>query len=639
MLKQLKLYYVLISLPYFLMLGGAVVFWGAISSTLDSNPHPQINYTIFVIVLGGGLIILINARRLVREARALVEFAKAVHANTDATTLKDLANSYICDVACLLQIMASSGDRAISHQEQAAIEHELANVHSCLNRRNALPQYLTGLLVGMGLLGTFIGLLATLGDIGALIGSFADLDMSTADPIVVFSNMIERMKAPMASMAIAFSASMFGLLGSIILGLMMVGIRRLQGDIFSLLSSETARHIEIALSFESISFRDPEAIGMAGETGEFTAKILLRIEERMAEAARLRQRSLTTEIDDFKVQRADMLQVLAEQTEASNSFRGGLQQLGSQLGAIFTSMEQRNSEVSSQISELTVSLAGDAKETHKLLADQVDEQKRLLDTLGSYNIDERLAESTRAQQRALNAIIEDFNNQREEMLQTLAVQNEASKNFRGELQQLGGQLGTIFNSMEKGNSEISGQLSELTVHMGADAKESHRLLNVTSSNVRSDLQQIGNQLGERLGDMMSSTEQGAEAICGQVSELQTQLVTDSDKSQQQLDRLFSATGQGAESICSQIVELAGRLADGSKESHQRLDSAGHNVRAELQLLGKQLGTIFSSMEKGGGELASQISELMHHSSSDAKESHELLAKLLSAYTAQQLSES
>jgi hypothetical protein len=638
MLKQLKLYYVLISIPYALMLGGAVVFLGAINSTLESNPHPQINYTIFFITLGGGLIILFNSRRFVREARALVEFSKAVKANTDLTTLKDLTKSFTCDVACLLQILAYTGDRAISHQEQASIEHELANVVSRLNRRNALPQYLIGLLVGMGLLGTFIGLLATLGDIGALIGSFADLDMSNSDPIVVFGAMIERMKAPMASMAIAFSASLFGLLGSIILGLMMVGIRRLQSDIFSLLSAETAHHIETALSFESVSFRDPEAIGMAGETGEFTAKILLRIEERLAETGRLRQRSLSAEIDDFKTQRGEMLQVLIEQTESSNSFRGELQQLGSQLGTIFNGMEQRNSEISSQISDLTVSLSGDAKETHKLLATQVDEQKRLLDTLGSYNIDERLAESARAQQRALNSVIEDFKHQREEMLQTLADQTEASNNFRGELQQLGGQLGTIFNSMEKGNNEISGQLSELTVHMGADAKESHRLLNVTSSNVRGELQQLGNQLGERLGSLTSSTEQGTGAICSQVSELQTQLVADNEKSQQQLDTLSNAAEQGAESICNRIAELMGQLTEGTEASGQLLDSAGHTVRGELQLLGKQLGTIFQVMEQGSGELASQISELMHHRSSDAKESHELLARLLSAYTTEQLSE-
>ena len=167
-----------------------------------------------------------------------------------------MANSYTVDISCLLQMVAASSGRSISHQEQVAIEHELTNARNRLNRRNALPQYLTGLLVGMGLLGTFIGLLATLTDIPVLISSFAELDMSTASPLVVFRTMIERMKAPMQSMSIAFSASMFGLLGSIILGLMMVGIRRLQGDIFSLLGSEIARHIETALSYGSAYFRE-----------------------------------------------------------------------------------------------------------------------------------------------------------------------------------------------------------------------------------------------------------------------------------------------------------------------------------------------------------------------------------------------
>src|SRR6266567_1395960 len=95
-------------------------------------------------------------------------------------------------------------------------------------------------------------LLSSLTDISALISSFADLDMGTASPLLVFRTMIERMKAPMQSMSIAFSASMFGLLGSIILGLMMLGIRRLQSDISSLLGSEVARHIEIALSYDSV---------------------------------------------------------------------------------------------------------------------------------------------------------------------------------------------------------------------------------------------------------------------------------------------------------------------------------------------------------------------------------------------------
>lgn len=564
MLKQLKIYYIFVSMPFIAVLLGSVIFYGAIKSTIDTNPHPQINFIIFFIILSGGALILFNARRLMREAKALTEFAGAIHAKTDLTTLQEMADKYDCDIACLLQMIATSGDRSISHQEQAALEHELANVNSTLNRRNSLPQYLTGLLVGMGLLGTFIGLLATLGDITALISSFADLDMSKADPIAVFRNMIEKMKAPMSSMAIAFSASMFGLLGSIILGLMMVGIRRLQGDVFSVLSSETARHIEMALSFESISFGGGNI--STGDGGGLTSKILLRIEERLAESARSRQRALSSEIEDFKKQRADMLRALTEQTEANNNFRSELQQLTGQLGSVFNSMEKGNGEISTQLSELTVNLAGDAKETHKLLAIQVDEQKGLKvaldsyknepdnkvsselqklgvqfagifdsmekdkgeiatklaeltanmsgdakethellamqvdeqkglkETLDSYKIEERLAEAVRLQQRALSSEIDDFKKQRDDMLSALTGQTEASNNFRGELQQLGIQLADIFNTLEKGNDEISAQLTELTVHSSADAKELHVILNNASNNVRSELQQLGSQL-------------------------------------------------------------------------------------------------------------------------------------------------
>jgi hypothetical protein len=128
--------------------------------------------------------------------------------------------------------------------------------------------------------------------------------------------MIERMKAPMQSMGIAFSASMFGLLGSIILGLMMVGIRRLQGDIFSLLGSEIARHIEIALAHEELHVGNERKNGAVNSRDE--SRILTRIEERLAEAVRFQQRILASEIEDFQKQRAEMLRTLTEQNEASN---------------------------------------------------------------------------------------------------------------------------------------------------------------------------------------------------------------------------------------------------------------------------------------------------------------------------------
>jgi hypothetical protein len=121
-------------------------------------------------------------------------------------------------------------------------------------------------------------------------------------------------------------------------------------------------------------------------------------------------------------------------------------------------------------------MADDARETRNLLTMQVDEQKVLRETLDSYNIEERLAEAARLQQRTLSSGIDDFQKQRADMLRTLTEQTEASNNFRSELQQLGRQLDTIFNIMEKGNGDVCTQIAELMIHMTADARESHKLL-------------------------------------------------------------------------------------------------------------------------------------------------------------------
>ncbi|HEY6874650.1 MAG TPA: hypothetical protein VI298_18170 [Geobacteraceae bacterium] len=474
MFRQLKLYYFFVTLPFALLLGGAVFFFHAIKGTIDRNPHPQINYVIFTIILVGGILIIFNVHRLVREARTLLDFSQAVKAKTDLAILQKMANGYTVEISNLLQLVAASAGRSISHQEQVAIEHELSNARTRLGRRNALPQYLSGLLVGMGLLGTFIGLLSTLSDISTLISSFADLDMNKVAPIQVFRVMIERMKAPMQSMSIAFSASMFGLLGSIILGLMMVGIRRLQGDIVSLLSSEISRHIETALSHESAASESSGEVASAHAGDGY--KVLVRIEQRLSEAARLQQQTLSAEIGDFREQRADMLRTISELTEATHNFRSELQQLGGQLGSVFGAFERGNGEISSQLSELTVQLVGGARESHKLLAMQVDEQKRLRDTLDSCKVEERLAEAARLQQRRLSTEIEEFQNQRADMLRTLTDQTEASNKFRRELQEVGRQLSAVSISMNKGNDEIRTQISELMIHMAADAKELQNLL-------------------------------------------------------------------------------------------------------------------------------------------------------------------
>lgn len=420
MYKRLKIYYLYTALPFILLLIAAALYRTAIVKTITSNPHPQINYLIFAITLLGGVLILISIKKLMTEAKHLSDFTEAQRAGAEQEQLQEMALNCDADIAYVLRMVAASSGRSITHQEQIALENELHKAATRLNSRNALPQFLGGLLVGLGLLGTFIGLLATLDDIAILISSFGSLDMKTADPIQVFSQMVNRMEAPMHSMGIAFSASMYGLLGSIIIGFMMVSVRRCMGDIMSILGSEVAQHIEFALARDGFAYSkagiklglgkrpaeplalkdvvgaqavsavatttaEPKAAdnppsdtvqapsatyssGVSGDLFSEEVRVLRRIEERLAETSRLQERNLNSEIDDFHKQRAEMLRALAENSEASNNFRSELQRVGRQLGTMLTIMEKGNDDINEQMREIKLNMADGSTEMQRLLA-------------------------------------------------------------------------------------------------------------------------------------------------------------------------------------------------------------------------------------------------------------------------------
>jgi hypothetical protein len=416
MYKRLRVYYLYTAMPFVLLLIAAVLYHKAIIKTIVSNPHPQINYLIFAITLVGGILILMSIKKLMHEVKQLSAFTEAKRNGADQEQLQEMALNCDADIAYVLRMVAASSGRSITHQEQIALENELHKAGSRLNVSNTLPQFLSGLLVGLGLLGTFIGLLATLDDIAILISSFGSLDMKTADPIQVFSQMVQRMEAPMHSMGIAFSASMYGLLGSLVLSFMMVSVRRCMGEIISTLGSEVAQHIEFALAREGFAYSkaglklglgkrpaEPlvlkdviggfgggnfsptaansaelsEAVSMQGSAGakissgseSFTeeVRVLRRIEERMAESARIQERGLNSEIDDFHKQRSEMLRALAENSEASNNFRSELQRVGRQLGTMLNQMEKSNSDTTEQMREIKLRMADDSAEMQRLM--------------------------------------------------------------------------------------------------------------------------------------------------------------------------------------------------------------------------------------------------------------------------------
>jgi hypothetical protein len=91
----------------------------------------------------------------------------------------------------------------------------LDSVASRLDEQRETTRYLVGLLVFLGLLGTFWGLLATVSSVGNTIGA---LDTTGGENVLLFDQLKEGLAGPLSGMGIAFSSSLFGLAGSLILG-------------------------------------------------------------------------------------------------------------------------------------------------------------------------------------------------------------------------------------------------------------------------------------------------------------------------------------------------------------------------------------------------------------------------------------
>jgi hypothetical protein len=104
-----------------------------------------------------------------------------------------------------------SGRVAMSTQTMRAFLDSLA---TRLDESRDISRYLTGLLVFLGLLGTFWGLIETVGSVGTVINSLKP----GGDADSVFDALKEGLAAPLGGMGISFSSSLFGLAGSLILG-------------------------------------------------------------------------------------------------------------------------------------------------------------------------------------------------------------------------------------------------------------------------------------------------------------------------------------------------------------------------------------------------------------------------------------
>ncbi len=188
----------------FLVLVGlvAVLLYRPIYAAFLANPI--LNGIIFGVLLIGIILAIRQVIRLFPEVNWVNSFRLA-----DPGIAVDRAPVLLAPMATLLR--DRMGRMAIS---QITMRGILESIGTRLDEQRDVGRYLTGLLVFLGLLGTFWGLLETVGSIGRVIQS---LD-ATGDSGRIFDDLKTGLAAPLAGMGIAFSSSLFGLAGSLVLG-------------------------------------------------------------------------------------------------------------------------------------------------------------------------------------------------------------------------------------------------------------------------------------------------------------------------------------------------------------------------------------------------------------------------------------
>ncbi|KKB76050.1 flagellar motor protein MotA [Devosia soli] len=193
-LVKIVIFLVLVALVAAILFSQILIFFWA---------NPFINSMIFFALFIG---IFLSFRQIFR----LFPEVKWVNSLQDGNSTQVRPPVLLAPVAGILR--ERIGEAVITPASMSSI---LDSVGNRLDEAKDTSRYLTGLLVFLGLMGTFYGLLETVTSVAGVINA---LDVTSADSASLFSNLKEGLAAPLGGMGTAFSSSLFGLAGSLVLG-------------------------------------------------------------------------------------------------------------------------------------------------------------------------------------------------------------------------------------------------------------------------------------------------------------------------------------------------------------------------------------------------------------------------------------
>lgn len=224
----------------------AIILSRQISAAFTTNPG--LNGLIIGVLLVGILLAFGQIFRLFREVRWVNSFRQG------SETVEPI----------LLAPMKALLVRSTAGFSASSMRTMLDSIANRLDESRDISRYLIGLLVFLGLLGTFWGLLGTIGAIGDTIQS---LDPGTGDAASVLDALKQGLSAPLSGMGTAFSSSLFGLAGSLVLGFLDLQAGRAQNRFYTELENWLSTEADLSsdLAIASVGAGTPDDIKALSE--------------------------------------------------------------------------------------------------------------------------------------------------------------------------------------------------------------------------------------------------------------------------------------------------------------------------------------------------------------------------------------
>lgn len=265
-----------------------------------------------------GLILLVLATGIAWNLRQVLRLAPEVawlehyRAGPDRLTAAPTAR-LLAPMARMLRPRQDDSEWPAQRQlslSAGAMRSLLDSLASRLDESRELSRYMTGLLIFLGLLGTFWGLLKTIGAVADVIGA---MTVGSGDVVAMFDQLKAGLAKPLNGMGTAFSASLFGLAGALILGFLDLTAGQAQNRLFNELEEWLAGLTRLS----SGALADGE-----GSVPVYVQALLEQTAENMESLRRVLMRG-----EDSRAQTQQTMATLNEQIGALADAMRGNQQL------------------------------------------------------------------------------------------------------------------------------------------------------------------------------------------------------------------------------------------------------------------------------------------------------------------------